>query len=111
MQQYGNANELTAVLAGPFGSVGSAVKLTGVTLPAADWKGAASPYFQVVEVEGISVSSRIDLQPDLQQLQLLRSAGIGLYAENEEGVVTVYALGGKPQEDLTLQATAMEVVA
>ena len=61
--------------------------------------------------EGISVNSRIDLLPDVQQLENFRQGGISLFAENENGTVTVYALGNKPGEDLTVQGAAMEVIA
>ena len=107
MISYGASDNLTVQLAGPFGSAGSAVKLTAVLLPAANWKGGESPYFQTVEVEGVSVSSKVDLQPGTEKIQ-----GVTAFtAENEGGTVTVYALGDKPARDYTLQATLTEVVA
>ena len=108
---YGGTSALTVQLEGPFGSVGSAVKLTEVTLPAANWKGAVSPFSQTVAVEGISTGSRIDLLPDATQLELLCGNGTALLAGNEAGVVTVYALGAKPVEDMTVAATILEVTA
>lgn len=108
---YGGAPALTVQLEGPFGSVGSAVKLTQIHLPAANWKGAVSPFSQVVAVEGISTGSRIDLLPSAAQLELLRAGGTALLAGNEEGTVTVYALGAKPVEDMTVAATILEVIA
>ena len=110
MQQYGMSDQLSVQLAGPFGSAGSAVKLITLLLTAQDWKGAVSPWFQTVTPEGISVNSRIDLLPDVQQLENFRQGGISLFAENENGTVTVYALGNKPGEDLTVQGAAMEVI-
>lgn len=110
-QQYGTAAGLTVLLAGPFGSGGAAVKLTEITLTAAGWKGAASPYAQQVAVDGISVNSLVDLQPDAQQLAQLRRMELALTAVNEEGVVTVYATGDLPAEDITVQATVTEVTA
>jgi hypothetical protein len=59
-------------------------------------------------VEGISVSSRVDLLPGPEVLGMLRCI---LTAENDAGTVTVYALGEKPLEDITLQAALTEVVA
>ena len=111
MQQYGATNDLTVQLAGPFGSVGSAAKLLQLTLYRDRWKGAVSPFTQVVEAEGISVNSRVDLLPDAAQLEMLGSWGIALMAENEDGTVTVCAVGGCPAEDCILQAAAVEVVA
>lgn len=108
---YGGTSALTVQLAGPFGSVGGAVKLTEVTLPAANWKGAVSPFSQTVAVEGISTGSRIDLLPSAAQLALLCAGGTALLAGNEAGVVTVYALGTKPTADMTVAATILEVIA
>lgn len=111
MQQYGMGSDLRVNLAGPFGSAGGAVKLLALSLPAANWKGATSPYFQQVAVSAISINSMIDLQPDEAQLERFRHEGISLFAENDGGAVTVYALGSCPREDLTMQATAVEVIA
>lgn len=106
---YGGASALTVQLAGPFGSEGSTVKLTQIHLPAANWKGAVSPFSQTVVVEGISNGSRIDLLPDAALLEQFRCSGIGLLAGNEAGTVTVYALGAKPVDDLSVAATIQEV--
>ena len=99
-------------MAGPFaGGGGAAVKLTEITLPAANWKGAISPYSQVVAVEGVSVNSMVDLQPSVEQLEIFHDKDIAFSTENDGGVVTVYAIGDKPQNDYTIQATIMEVTA
>ena len=107
MVNYGSSDNLTVQLAGPYGSAGSAVKLTSISLNAADWKGGESPYFQSVAVEGVSVGSMVDLQIAMDQI-----AGVTAFtAENDGGEVTVYAIGDRPGEDLTLQATITEVIA
>ena len=109
-QQYGEAAALTALLAGPFSnSGGAAMKLTALTLPAAGWKGAASPYAQEVTVEGISKNSMVDLQPDAGLLELLRQQELVLYTENNEGIVTVFAVGDRPGADITVQVSIVEV--
>ena len=109
---YGNAGTYTVQMAGPFGSVsGTAVKLTEISLPAANWKGATSPYSQVVEVEGVSVNSKVDLQPSVEQLEIFHDKDIAFSTENDGGVVTVYAIGDKPTNDYIIQATIMEVLA
>ena len=110
MQQYGNAAGLTAVLAGPFGSAGTVAKLTQVDLPAAGWKGAISPYFQNVVIDGISASSMVTIQADLDQIAHLGENGTALYIENDGGVTTAYAVGSKPTVDLTVQVCLLEVV-
>ena len=110
-QQYGTGTGISVQMAGPFGSAGAAAKLTEIVLPAANWKGAISPYSQVVAVEGVSVNSMVDLQPSVEQLEIFHDKDIAFSTENDGGVVTVYAIGDKPQNDYTIQATIMEVTA
>ena len=110
--QYGEGGGITVAMEGPFGGGGGAVvKLTQVTLPADNWKGAESPYSQVVEVEGVSVNSMVNLQPSVEQLEIFHEKDIAFSTENEAGVVTVYVIGDRPSNDYTIQATIMEVVA
>lgn len=109
---YGTGGNITVKMAGPFsGGGGSSVKLTEITLPAANWKGAESPYSQVVTVEGVSVNSMVDLQPSVEQLEIFHDKDIAFSTENDGGVVTVYAIGDRPTNDYTIQATITEVVA
>ena len=109
-QDYGTNNGLTVEMAGPFGSVGSSGKIAQITLPAANWKNASSPFFQSVEVPGISESSKIDIQPNKEQVAKFCIDGTMLHIENNSGVATAYAIGTKPDEDLILQVTLTEVV-
>ena len=104
---YGTADSLQVQLKGPFGSV--AIRAVEVQLPADGWKGAVSPFSQAVTVPGITAASRVDLQPGAELLEEMRLAGMGLAAENDGGQVTVHAFGVCPGEDLTIQATVMEV--
>ena len=107
---YGGASALTVQLEGPFGSVGSSGKITQVLLMAANWKNGESPFFQTVEVAGVSESSLINIQATGEQVAKLSSDGIALQLENDAGIVTAWAIGSKPAEDLTLQITLTEVV-
>ena len=110
--EYGTGGNVTVQMAGPFGgSGGTAAKLTEIALPAANWKGAESPYSQVVTVDGVSVNSKVDLQPSVEQLEIFHDKDIAFSTENDGGVVTVYAVGDRPTNDYTIQATIMEVVA
>lgn len=108
---FGETGSFTARMEGPFGSVSAAVKLVQLTLPADHWKGAVSPFFQTVPVEGISENSKVDLQPDPAQLQLFQQLELAMTTENEGGLLTVWALGQCPREDMTIQATITEVSA
>lgn len=107
---YGAGTGFTVRMEGPFGSVGSSGKITQITLPAANWKNAESPFFQTVEVAGISEASKIDIQPNKEQVAQFCVDGTMLHIENDGGIATVYATGTKPGEDLTLQVTLTEVV-
>ena len=110
-QQYGEGGGITVSMEGPFGSSGTAVKLTEITLLASGWKGGESPYSQVVDVEGVSVNSMVNLQPSVEQLEIFHDKDIAFTTENDGGVVTVFAIGDKPTNDYTIQATLVEVVA
>ena len=110
---YGTGGNIAEVsMAGPFSSGGgTSTKLTEITLLAANWKGAESPYSQVVEIDEVSVNSMVNLQPSVEQLEIFHDKDIAFTTENDGGVVTVYAIGDKPTGDYTIQATVMEVIA
>ena len=107
MVHFGRAGELRAELKGPYGSI--AIRAVELTLPQDAWKGAVSPWSQTVEVPGAGLTSKIDLQPGPEQLEMMRCAGMALAAVNDNGLVTVLAFGARPGEDMTLQATVTEV--
>ena len=107
---YGNSSNYTVQLEGPFGSVGSSGKITQIELPATGWKNAESPFFQAVQISGISVSSMVQIQATKEQIEKLCSDGTALTIENDAGMATVYAIGNKPSENLILQIVLTEVV-
>ena len=104
---YGTADSLRVRLKGPYGSV--TIRTAEVSLAPEEWKGAVSPYSQTVALSGITLTSKVDLQPDSLLLERMRLSGFALAAENDNGQVTVYAFGGKPAQSITLQATITEV--
>ena len=81
-----------------------------VTLYSNKWVGNASPYSQVVAIEGITNYSKVDLQPSTEQLAIFHEKDLAFVAENEDGVVTVFCVGQKPVNDYTIQITVTEVV-
>lgn len=87
----------------------SVPRISTVTLLASAWEGDASPYAQVVEIEGITEYSQVDLKPDMEQLDIFHNKDIGFVTENEDGVVTVYLIGNKPENDYTMQVSITEV--
>lgn len=84
-------------------------KMTMVSISAANWTGDTAPYSQVITVNGVTANSKVDLQPTAAQILELQEADIMLMAENDNGTVTIYALGGIPTSDYTMQALITEV--
>lgn len=85
-------------------------KITTVDLLASAWTGSDGLYSQVVDIEGVTMKSKVDLQPSAEQLALFHEKDLSLVTENKYGVVTVYAIGDKPTRDYTIQASIKEVV-
>ena len=93
-------------------AVGAApARLSSVTLLASAWTGADSLYSQVVTIDGITEYSKVDLLPSVEQLAIFHNKDVAFVTENENGVVTVYAIGDKPTQDYTMQVSITEVVA
>jgi hypothetical protein len=87
----------------------SSARIAYVDLIAANWVGASSPYSQVVTIDGVTENSQVDLTPSIEQLVIFYEKDLGFVTENEDGVVTVYAIGQKPENDYTIQVTITEV--
>lgn len=87
----------------------SPARVAEVVLLAAAWTGNASPYSQVVQIDGVTENSQVDLTPSVEQLAIFHNKDLAFVTENEGGVVTVYALGDKPTNDYTIQVTLTEV--
>lgn len=81
-----------------------------VTILGDSWVGDSSPYSQVVEIEGVTENTQVDLTPSVEQLAIFHNKDLAFVTENEDGVVTVYAVGQKPENDYTIQVTMKEVV-
>jgi hypothetical protein len=112
MPEYGSGGDLTVIMEGPFsGGGGTAAKIGSFNAPAADWKGATSPYSQIVQVDGVSVNSKLDLQLNVDQMELFHNQDITFSVANRGGVVSIYAVGDKPAADSVFTATISEVIA
>lgn len=88
---------------------GTAATIGEVTLLAANWVGDASPYSQVVNIAGVTANSQVDLTPSVEQLVVFHEKDLTFVTENEDGTVTVYAIGQRPENDYTIQVTIKEV--
>ena len=87
----------------------SKVTLANVTVLAAAWEGEAGVYSQVVTVDGVTPTTKVDLQPSVEQLDIFHDKDVAFTTENDNGVITVFAIGDKPTQDYVIQATLMEV--
>lgn len=88
----------------------AAASISEVTLTASKWTGNASPYSQVVTIAGVTENSQVDLKPSVEQLAIFYEKDLTFVTENAGGVVTVYAIGQKPENNYTIQVTITEVI-
>lgn len=82
---------------------------TTVTLLASAWEGYSAPYSQVVTIDGVTENTQVDLRPTATQTAEMQDEDIAFMAENDNGVVTVYSINGKPEIDYEVQAVLTEV--
>lgn len=111
-------NEFSAL---PYMSVDSFIlpKPISVTLYADKWEqltnddgeAIADTYYQVVTVDNavITENSKVDLQPNADQLCDFYDLGVALTTGNTDGVVTTYVVGDLPTKTYTIQAVVTEV--
>ena len=91
------------------GSAYSIARIGWVDLPASAWVSDGSLHSQVVEIDGVTEYSQVDLTPSVEQLAIFYEKDLTFVTENEDGVVTVYAIGQRPTNDYTIQVTMTEV--
>ena len=65
-------------------------------------------YGQVIEIEGITEYSRLDLQPNADILAEFQDLNLVFVTENNGGTITVYSVGDLPLNTYTIQATIVE---
>ena len=90
-------------------SIFGTATISEVTLYADRWVGENNLYSQVVIISGATENSQVDLTPSVEQLAIFYNKDLTFVTENEDGVVTVYAIGQKPTNDYTIQVTITEV--
>lgn len=76
------------------------------------WTGNSSPYTQTVTLSSYTVTAntKVDVQADATTLAALAIVGTTqLFISNNNGTLTLYAIGNKPTSALTLQVTCTEV--
>ena len=88
----------------------SSARLASVTILSSAWvTESESLHSQVVTIPGITEYSKVDLLPSVEQLAIFHNKDVAFVTENEDGVVTVYAIGDKPELDYTMQVQITEV--
>jgi hypothetical protein len=85
-------------------------KVAYVNLLASAWVGTDGLYSQVVEIDGVTEFSQVDLKPSAEQLAIFHEKDIAFSTENEDGVVTVHVIGDRPTNDYKMQVSITEVV-
>lgn len=120
MKQNANFENTESTFRSSFGEVhevkvgdpsvgGVSARIANVELLADRWQGEKSPYSQIVQIDGVTKYTQVDLTPSVEQLTIFHDKDLALVAENEDGVVTVYAIGDKPTNDYIMQVTMTEV--
>lgn len=84
-------------------------RVSTINLSASAWTGSSAPYSQVVNIATVTSATKVELNATVAQIVSLQNDDIALMAENNDGVVTVYAFGGKPASNMTMQVTLTEV--
>lgn len=89
----------------------TSARIAYVDLPSANWQidNSTGAYYQIVEIEGVTENSQVDLTPSIKQLVAFYDKDLGFVTENDGGEVRVYAIGQKPANDYTIQVTITEV--
>ena len=110
--EYGDGGGISVQMDGPFGGSGGggggSLRMATISAPASSWKGGESPYYQMVAVDGVTVSSKIDVQMSVDQVKSFAGQNIAFQAVNSSGNITLYAYGSKPTISCTFQATITE---
>jgi hypothetical protein len=88
---------------------GSTATIGTVELLSDNWVGGENLYSQVVSIDGVTENSQVDITPSVEQLVIFYEKDLTFVTENDGGVVTVYAIGQKPENDYTIQVTITEV--
>lgn len=96
---------------------GSTATLGTIELLANNWVQVENNehlYRQDVIISGVDENidikkCQVDLAPSAEQLTIFYDKDLTFVTENEDGIVTVFALGQKPENDYTMQVTLTEV--
>ena len=85
------------------------VTLTGGEAGWTQTEVSKSLYSQVVEIEGVTENTKVDLTPSAGDLVDFYEKDLSFVTENDDCVVTVYCIGQMPEKTYTIQVTLTEV--
>lgn len=85
-------------------------KATTVSLPVASWQGESSPYYQDITSSYVTETSKVDIQPTIDQLVKWQNDGLAFNTLSANGSFRVYVSDFKPTEDMSVQVTIQEVL-
>ena len=89
---------------------GASARLGSITLLSSKWvTEEESLHSQVVKISGITAQSKVDLLPSVEQLAIFHNKDVAFVTENEDGVLTVFAIGDKPLLNYTMDVQITEV--
>ena len=83
-------------------------KIINISIPAASWVGTG-PYSQTLQINSATPSTKFDIQADSDTMTTILSKGYCMSIKNDNGQITIHAIGTKPTVDLNIQLLAMEV--
>lgn len=82
--------------------------ISGVVIPAASWVGTG-PYSQTLTIDSATASTKFDIQADIDTMSTILNNGYCMSIKNDNGLITIYAIGAKPSVDLNVQFLLTEV--
>lgn len=83
-------------------------KIINITISAASWVGTG-PYSQTLDIDSATASTKLDIQANADTMATILSKGYCMSIKNDNGQITIYAIGTKPTVDLKVQLLATEV--
>lgn len=79
-------------------------RMVMINLRSDNWIEDGDVFCQIVPIANITENSKVDLQLTPAQLVWLQDEEIAFTTKNDNGIVTVYAIGGKPLSDFTVES-------
>ena len=84
------------------------IKIINITIPATSWVGTG-PYSQTLAINSATASTKLDIQADADTMATILSRGYCMSIKNDNGHITIHAIGTKPTIDLNVQLLLTEV--